>query len=67
MVGTIIPSIYLSIYFFSHVYLNTIDSVREHGFAVLISSKYLVLEFWLRNTIFFSKLIRFPDNTGNNK
>ena len=52
MVGIIIPSIYLFIFlkyisFFFFLMSNTIYAVREH-FVVLIFSKYLVLEFWLR-------------------
>ena len=49
MVGTIAPRIFLIIYLFLFLETNTIYAVRGPWLAILIFSKYLVLEFWLRN------------------
>ena len=71
MVGTFIRSIYLFfiyyfLYYYSFLSTNTIYAVREYWFAILIFSKYLVLEFWLKNYYFFlSKLLH--DKKYNNK
>ena len=59
MVGTTISSIYFSfVFFLSFSMTNTICPVWEHWFAVLIFSKYSVLNIWLRKH-FLGKLIRF--------
>ena len=59
MVGTTISSIYFSfVFFLSFSMTNTICPVWKHWFAVLIFSKYSVLNIWLRKH-FLGKLIRF--------
>ena len=75
MEETIIPWIYLLFihfllllfFFFCLLFSlfwtnNTIYAIRERWFVILIFSKYLVLEFWLRNkNIFFLSRFLWQD------
>ena len=54
--------VFTPFFFFFFFFFLTIYAVREHLFTVLIFSKYLVLEFWLRNKFFFEQAyFRFHD------
>ena len=60
--------VFIPFFFFFFFFFLTIYAVREHLFTVLIFSKYLVLEFWLRNKFFFEQAyFRFHDKTGHKK
>ena len=56
----ILYNIYIYIYIYIYIIIYIYVSFREFLFAVLIFSKYIDLEFWLRKKNLFKQAHLFP-------